>query len=186
VNGINNTPDEARESALRISNFANNGQVLGVCNPTNGVPFDLYDCQRGRSGKLIPAAHLLQQEFLNFHATRPLEEKMLVICHSGGGILTYNALQNSSFDVQQRIIVCAINAAAIIPRDLCFDSTNYMSNRDFVTCLSNNYNQHKDQVKIVQAHPTAGWWDHGFGSPTWDDVLEHDIGEYIVNHGENR
>jgi RHS repeat-associated protein len=184
INGIRNSTREARASSSQISQYANGAKVYGVYNATHGLLDDVVECAWGNKGVRTPPAYLLKDEWAHFIANHDTSAKILQICHSGGATQVKNALLSSSEFVRQKIIVLAIAPSVIIPKDLCFNSYNYISRRDFVTHLDvAGKKKYGHEVIVLEPHPDAEWHDHGFLSPTFRDPLERQVLEYIENYG---
>jgi hypothetical protein len=194
ANGINNTKEESMQSALRLSQYAQGAKIHGIYNATNvrdnkalSICIDVLECFVGHIGFHTPPVQLLKNAWARFMLTHGPDAKIFQTCHSGGADHVKNALLSSSESVRQRIIVLAIAPSVIIPRHLCFDSYNYVSKRDFVTHLDLwGKMRYSNELRILEPHPDADLWDHGFLSPTFEDVLKRHIQEYIVQYGDNK
>jgi RHS repeat-associated protein len=215
INGISNQLKQALKSAERLSQYAQGAKIYGVYNATNwdsigavstgidvidymlskgsnvidctlSTGIDVIECMLGRVGIHTPTVQLSKDKWNAFFATHGPEAKFLDICHSGGAEHVKNALLTSPKSVQQRIIVLAIAPSVIIPEHLCYKSDNYISRRDFVTHLDViGKLEYGDQLKILEPHPDANFWDHDFLSPTFQEKIERHILEYIKDYGSN-
>jgi len=164
--------------------YAKGAKIYGLYNCTNSPPIDVMECFALHNGvKSPPVQHLLNKwDYLI--ATHGFREKFLETCHSGGADILKNALLASPKSVQQRIIALAINPSVIIPNELCFRSYNYVSRRDFVTRLDILGNlKYGSEVIVLEPHPNAKLHDHEFSSPTFDDIKEFHINDYLKNYG---
>jgi RHS repeat-associated protein len=194
INGINNTNQQSRESAWQLSQYAQGAKVYGTYNATNlrGIlPFsfvaDVLECGVGYVGFHTPPVQLLKNQWNHFIATHAQEAKFFQPCHSGGALHVKNALLTSPESVRQRIIVLALAPAVIVPQKLCFRSYNYISKRDFVTHLDViGKLRYGNELKILEPHPEASFWDHEFLSPTFKDPIQRHIADYIENYGGKR
>ena len=194
INGINNQRDESIASALQVSQYGGGAKVYGIYNATNwdsiqavSIGIDIIECSLGHMRVHTPPVQLLKNQWNHFIATHGPEEKFLQFSHSGGALHVLNALLTSPKSVQQRIISVAFAPAAIIPEELCFKSYNYMSRRDIVTRLDiMGQMKYRDQLEILEPHPNAFFWDHGFLSPTFDDVKRRHISDYIQKYGSKK
>ena len=106
--------------------------------------------------------------------------RYLQICHSEGAIITKNALEKTPKDLRNRIDIIGIAPAAYINRFLCNSRTHYVSKRDFIPYLDfRGYNKNKDSIFKIKPHPDAKLLDHNFDSPSYRDLLERKINDYI-------
>jgi hypothetical protein len=180
INGIDNTLAESIYTAQKISEYAQNAKVHLVYNASHGLLADVMECAIGHLRIKTPPVELLKNTWSNFIATHGPDEKFLQICHSGGSIHVINALRASPKEVQQRIIVEAYAPAAIVPKELCFDSFNYVSKRDFVTYLDVlGYKKHGNELVRLDPHPEAPFFDHSAGSPTFVQKNKDHINQYL-------
>lgn len=87
--------------------------------------------------------------------------------------------------MQRRIITLNFAPSVIISNDICYDSANYISKRDFVTHLDLiGKIKHGDELTILEPHPDAPFWDHDFLSPTFDKVKKDAINSYLEQYGD--
>jgi hypothetical protein len=183
INGISNRKPQAIQSAEELSQYAQGAKIYGTHNATHFVA-DIFKCALGHVGFHTPSVQLLKNKWNGFIASYGPEAKFLEICHSGGADPLKNALLTSSESVRQRIIVLAIAPSVIIPKRLCFQSFNYVSRRDFVTRLDVwGCKKYGSELRILEPHPDADFWDHAFLSPTFEQTLKGHIKEYIDNYG---
>ena len=125
----------------------------------------------------------MKDKWSHLTSTRGPDAKFLEICYSGGADPLKNALLSSPPSVRQRIIVLAIAPSVIIPKSLCFKSDNYVSRRDFVTHLDFvGKMRYGNELRVLEPHPDAKFWDHEFLSPTFNDVKYNHIADYIKNY----
>ena len=185
INGINNTENESLESASRLSQYAQGAKIHGIYNKSNSVAVDILECMVQHMGYHTPPVQLLKNRWDRLIDNHGPETKFLQICHSGGADQVKNALLSSPESVRQRIIVLALAPSVIIPNELCFQSYNYMSRRDFVTHLDiPGQLNYIDELRVLEPHSSAEWWDHGILSPTFIDPLQHHINDYLENYGD--
>jgi hypothetical protein len=134
--------------------------------------------------------------------------KCLHVCQSQGALHTKNALLRLPKEIRERIIVVAIAPAAVVPKELCFESYNYVSKRDFVhwgenavtytTAFSDPEDpssylerletlyENKEEIIWLDPHENADLFDHSFQSPTFEGVIKKHLQEYDSCHGEYR
>jgi hypothetical protein len=128
-----------------------------------------------------PPVRMLKKQWKHFIATHGPEAKFFQICHSGGAIHVYNALSSSSKAVRNRIIVFAISPRAIIPKRLCYQSFNYASKRNFVPKLDViGRIRYGSELVLLNPHPNAPKHDHGFDSPTFQDIIKNRLENYLM------
>ncbi len=91
-----------------------------------------------------------------------------------------NALEAAPAPIRNRLIVVAIAPGAIVPKELCHMSYNYVSKgRDFVPLTDiEGMRKYGNQLIHLDPHPKAKLWDHDFLSPTFADVLEGHINSF--------
>lgn len=170
-----------------ISRYAKGAQVQGIYNATNSPPIDIIECLLGHLRIHTPPVLLLRKEWEHFIATHEPDAKFFQVCHSGGAIHVVNALNSSSKSVQNKIIVLAIAPGAIVPEYLCFRSYNYASKRDFVPKLDIIGNlRYGDELILLEPHPDAKKHDHNFDSPTFQEVIQNRIINYLKEYGDQQ
>ena len=184
INGIDNTPTEAKAHALMISQYANGSKIQGIYNATHALPVDVLECVANHCKIATPPVQLLKEQWDHFISTQGPQAKFLQICHSGGAIHVLNALSSSPKDVRNKIIVLAISPGAIVPQRLCYRSFNYASKRDFVPKLDVLGNLlYGSQLISLKPHPDAHHHDHGFDSPTFQDIIQDNLADYLKLFG---
>lgn len=185
INGINTKEEEAKDHAVRISEYAQGVKVHGVYNATHTAPIDVLECLAGHCRVKTSPVYLLKDKWNHFIAASDLDAKFLQICHSGGAIHVLNALRSSPQEIRDRIIVVAISPAKIIPNELCFKSYNYASKRDFVPSLdlAGKY-WYADQLIMLDPHKDAPSIDHYLSSETFQDVIKGHVATYLAQYGK--
>ena len=202
INGINNTRLQSIESARQLGRYAQDAKIYGIYNATNlsgplsrsltgmankafSIGADIVECGLAHIGFHTPPVQLLKNQWNHFIATHGPEAIFFQICHSGGADHVKNALKDSPDSVRQRIIVLAINPSVVVPDELCYESHNYISKRDFVTRLDIIGNlKYGEELHILEPHPDADFWDHEFASPTFKKLIQDQITNYIENYGD--
>ena len=184
INGIAHTKKDAIEKAYLLSQYANDAKIYGIYNATYSLPIDVLECLAGHFGIHTTPVQLLKNQWSNFILTHNSEAKFLQSCYSGGADHVKNALETSPSSIRQRIIVLAINPSVVIPEELCHESFNYMSKKDFVTKLDIiGSHKYRDQLHIVEPHPDAKGFDHAFTSPTFQRLIQEHIDKYMDMYG---
>lgn len=204
---MNNSLQESKESATYIQTLSGGHTVSGIYNCTNTPIVDALEAALlNYQGNSPNTAQLLRNEWKKFHEEnrdRP-NAKLLQICHSQGTIDVKNALIGSSLEIRDRVIVAAFAPAAVVPKRLCFQSYNYVSEKDFIyklepllppqvvsltmdDVLIPTFGEEmgdRAEVIILAPHPGAKGIDHEFQSATYQPPLEKVIAIYRRNKGE--
>jgi hypothetical protein len=182
INGIKTTFEETKQLSEMLSQSGNGVIIQSVFNATHGLIADVGRCSLGYAGMTAPPVELLKETWNNFHATHGPEDKFLQFCTSGAATEVKIGLLTSPKEVQDRIIVVAWAPACIIPDELCFKSYNYVSKRDFVPYFDiEGLIKYGDQLIRVEPHPEAPFFDHGYESPTNNQIVERHLREYLRN-----
>ncbi len=186
TNGICNTSLDAEKAGMQLSQIGAGIKIDVIYNKTHSLPIDVLECVVCHLGVISTPAKIFVKQIKEWEKTSTENAKFLVCCHSGGADQVKNGLKTLDVKTQQKIIVLAIAPSVIIPRELCFDSFNYISKRDFVThldvCGKIKYGK---ELTILKPHPDAPLWDHDFMSPTFDEVKRQHINEYLELLGGN-
>ncbi len=184
MNGIANSPEQARNNCRQITNFSGDIQINGIYNASNTIFMDLPECIIAYNGTMSTPAHMYVEKWNELIATKGPDAKFLEICHSGAATHLRNALLSVDKAIRNKIIVVAIAPSVIIPKKLCYESYNYISSRDVVTHMDIYGKIHYgNELIILKAHKDASLWDHDFLSPTFDSVKKRHIEFYISKYG---
>jgi hypothetical protein len=179
INGIRNTLEDSVRSTVYTSHLADGRNVCGIYNATHGLMADLMECGGAQQGVHVPPVQLLKNQWQQFFEKHP-NGRFLQICHSGGTIHVKNTLLDLPQALRNRITVVAIAPAAIVPKELCYDSFNYVSRRDFVVYTDFRHTRHHlDELTVLQPHPDAPFFDHDFMSPTFTKRLSSALSQFI-------
>lgn len=193
IAGINTSQTQNESYAHSIRTLAKDHHVDWTYNASHSLPVDLAESVFvNYAGHSAPAKLLIESwtKFAKDYENDP-QAKYFQICHSQGAIHVKNALQECPEELRKRIIVLAIAPGEIVPKVLCYDSYNYASRRDvvpygkFLTERQNIENLAAlTELIILDPHPEAPWFDHGFESPTFDEAKQRHIEEYIEKYGK--
>jgi len=205
INGMNTTFDEMKSNAQYLNKFIPENSIEWVYNNTHGVAGDIVEIFAGNYAGLSPnTSNLLLENWTNFHnenANNP-DAKYLQFCHSQGAIHTVNTLKEASKEIRDRIIVVAIAPAKIVPRELCFRSFNYASQKDIVpygellhaalvdighsglTGAFARALQARQQLVLLEPHEGAEGIDHGWQSLTFSESIERHLKIHFECQGE--
>ena len=119
INGIDNSFDQAKESATYISKLAGGCNVHAVYNATHGKIGDVVECNMGLNYNATPPVRQLHQMWNNFFEKASASAKFLMICHSQGAIHVRNALLAYPPEIRDRILVVAIAPGGYIYKETC-------------------------------------------------------------------
>ena len=165
---------------------------------------DLVEVPLNYLGLSPNTAQLLKDNWTAFHEANKdnPKAKYLQFCHSQGAIHVRNALANAPQEIRDRIIVVAIAPAAVVPRQLCFDSVNYASKKDIVplgevvfysffdtnelgiSSAVETALERRNELILLDPHPEATGIDHDFQSPTFKECIKNRIDDYYDKNGE--
>mgnify|MGYP003353666719 CR=1 FL=1 len=97
------------------------------------------------------------------------------------------------------MIVVAIAPGAIISKKMCYKSYNYASKKDVVPLgevffaglnepeirkeLVKEVVEHRQELIVLDPHPTASGIDHDFQSPTFYEIIDTRLNEYLLKGG---
>ncbi|MEL7432290.1 MAG: RHS repeat-associated core domain-containing protein, partial [Chlamydiota bacterium] len=178
INGINNTEEDARESANYLSNLGEGVKISVVYNPmsykNHRIVSGCLDVLEGARVSLGPdgyAGPFLERAVQQSLQSDP-EKYLLIIAHSKGNIDAYNVLSRLDKQAKQKVIFSAVAPAKIIPDYLCKKSFNYTSTRDFVSYLDiYGMLEYGNELQVLKAHENAPTFDHALSSPTFQECL---------------
>lgn len=204
INGIGTSFSVASSHANYLSKFTPEMSVDWIHNHSNGPVADVGESFLLNYCGVSPnTGTLLKENWIAFHEANKdnPNAKYLQFCHSQGAIHVRNELLKLPEEIRKRIIVVAIAPAAIVPKDLCYDSFNYASKSDVVYLgeLLHAYSvgQNEDgqselfqaaldkqnQLILLDPHPDAKGMDHAFQSPTFIKTIAMHMKNYIDNNG---
>lgn len=205
INGMNTSLAEAISHANYLNEIASNHSIDWVYNHSNGVAKDLAEIfTMNYAGYSPNTEKLLRETWIQFHEENKNNPnaKYLFFCFSQGTIHAKNTLLSLPEEIRKRIIIVAIAPAAIIPKDLCYDSFNYASKKDIVPLgeatfasivgsgqdgrseLLQTALDHREQLIYLDPHPEATMLDHEFQSPTFADIIQTYVDDHISKNGE--
>lgn len=205
INGMATSYEEMKERREYINQFVPGQSIDWVYNKSNSPPIDLCEIFTCNYPGFSPnTANLLIDNWTKFHeenSSNP-NAKYLQFCHSQGALHMNNALMQAPPEIRDRVIVVAIAPAKVVPKELCFKSFNYASKYDLVPLgalfqaglfdleevgVSNRVQlalKDKEQLILLDPDPDAKGIDHDFMSPTFRELIEQHIKDYINNKGE--
>ncbi len=205
INGIATSMKDAKAHAEYLAKLADGHTIDWVYNRSHGPIVDLAEVFTMNYLGVSPyTSTLLQKTWSEFHRQNlgNPHAKYLQFCHSQGAIHVRNALEKLPKEIRDRVIVVAIAPAAIIPKELCYDSYNYASKNDPV-----NYGELfwaasldstecgmskkvemvlelRNQLIILDPHPDATGIDHDFQSPTFVKTITGHLDDHIYRKGQ--
>ena len=205
INGINISWDEAHSHTKYINQFAPGHSIDWIYNHSHGIIADLAEVFLLNYLGFSPnTGQLLKETWIDFHhrnTNRP-NAKYLQFCHSQGAIHVRNALVKLPKEICSRIIVVAIAPAVAVPKELCFQSFNYVCKNDIIPygelCFAGAINPHeckpsdlmkqimKYQEEFIFLKPNAAHNQsmHFFQHPIYAQKIRERIDEYLQNDGE--
>ena len=187
INGIDTSFEVTRLYAKKLSHYAGSAEVTYVYNGTHSFVRDLSACLIGHFFKITtPPVLLLLEQWKEFIRKQGSEAKFLQIAHSQGAIHVKNALLAADDTIRERIIVVTIAPGALIPSHLCYAAYNYASERDLIPYLDRSgHRAHSEALTLLEPHPQAPFFDHGFDSPTYAEVLERITQGFVEEYGND-
>jgi hypothetical protein len=201
INGVGNSIGNTQGHGNYVSQNGGGFYVEWVHNRSHSLAVDIAEALCLNLPGFSGPAKDLAANWKKFHEEykNDPDAKYLQFCHSQGTIHVKNTLLSLPEEIRNRIIVVAIAPAAIITDDLCFKSFNYASKgRDpipFVEAslsagLSEDYElRDKNQAALKQLillepHPDAPSFDHEFQSPTFKEIIEKHLKEFVKEYDE--
>ncbi len=202
INGIGNSPDQAKANAAYLSKLSGGYKVDWVYNKTNSIPIDIIESVALNFNGISAPAKDLIKEWTAFHEKHRNDPhaKFLQPCHSQGATHVKNALMNTPPEIRDRLIVLAIAPASVIPKALCHQSYNYASKRDFIPFveaalkydadasyeerMAEPSRQALNELILLDPHPDASLNDHSLDSPTFTPVISNIMEDYTQEYGE--
>ena len=187
INGIANSPIDFEGHMKYLDQYNGGKRINGVYNPTSGKVYkDVFYTFKANEGLHFPVVERMKSMWNTLLEQNP-NRKILTICHSGGASHLKNALLASPEEVRQQIKVLAIAPSVIISKEICYDSKNYISTRDFVSFIDvEGIKKHGKELKRIKAHPDAELWDHSFQSPTFAKTIQKAIKAHIKEYGDKQ
>ncbi len=208
INGIDNSKEYAMSSVDYIHSLAQGYSVDLFYNQTNGFYYDLLEAMVCVDVDIFSKeVNQLKEAWNQFDEMNRgnLDAKFLQICHSQGGAYVKKALEESSQEIRNRVIVVNIAVATIIPSRLCHQSYNYASENDYLNLgeMLKAYNPHltiglkqwaqmiKYRDEIIWLEGSSGpWWvpeilyqffymHHDFRDPVFQQVIADHITDYL-------
>ena len=183
INGIGNTRKDAEGMIGRISEILGNVSVAGIYDATHGFVADFFECILLKLGFATKSVHLLVDRW------RELFQEMNNgtihhFAHSQGALTTRVALKQLTPEERDMIDVVTLGGAAIITREECKGAYNYVSKSDLVPLLDiKNLYFGNANVVHLPCQSKNKWFDHGFNSPTYQNVLKEEGFNFIKKYG---
>jgi len=180
--GIQNSLKGIKSSGQRLSDMHDGYQIDCVSNLTTiNIVWDVVRAGASRFGFKTEATKVLREHVIHYLATTPSYALCLIVAHSEGCIYSNNMLESLCKEFQQRIVVLAIAPGGFINPDYCKQVFHYTSTHDFVCDLDpEGKARNKDNFHVIEKHKDASFWDHEFASPTFKDVLERRINNFLI------
>ncbi|MCH1429583.1 MAG: hypothetical protein L7U87_02365 [Chlamydiales bacterium] len=194
VNGIMNTNQESGKSTdYLLSLSPQSSSISNIRNYSfNNLPLDIIKCGMEKIGIKTRPVRDLERVCLDFFKQAEETERLLVIAHSGGNIVSKLAFEGLSESIRNRIDFVGIAPGSYISRDLIPNSNLFVGN-DLVPLIggvvgnrSNITYLHKDGSEISGFrswyYGSSGAWplasrimdngfQHSFQSPSYEKAL---------------
>lgn len=183
-NGIDTSFDQAKENADHVSRLSGGYNVHAVYNATHSPARDLVECIIGLNYIATEPVHQLHKMWNNFFERSSPNAMFLMICHSQGAINVRNALLDYPPELRKRIFVVAIAPAAYIYPETCAKAIHYRAKatRDWIPRIDIfGAIRAKGTIFDLDSHPDAPLHDHAFMSPTYKEVLQKHLKNFILN-----
>ncbi len=205
INGMNNSFDDAVDNMSYLQSLAPRQKVDWVYNRSHGPVIDTAEIFTMNYPGISPnTEQLLIQNWTAFHLQnmdRP-NAKYLQFCHSQGALHVRNSLAHLPEEIKKRIIVVAIAPAAVVPKEVCYQSFNYACEGDVVpygelvyrgaldpnecgmSKLLEQAIEYQDQIIWLKPEPNSTESAHSFQNPVFEEHIRIRIEEYLNNNGE--
>jgi hypothetical protein len=204
--------DDKDHKVAYLHSLVPNLNLEWVYNPTHGKILDPCEAVFLNYFGFSSTAEQLVDKWTRFHEDnedRP-HAKYLQICHSKGAMDVIIGLERVPKEIRDRVIVVAIAPGEVVPRELCYQSFNYASEKDLVhggkialalalqaLTIPLNGNgkgvssefleiaiKNHEQLILLKPHPNAQGLDHEFESPTYENVLRFHLKNHTNCNGE--
>lgn len=190
TNGMNNTPAQAKEQALELSQKFDNVKITVFYNHTHSA-WEAKENMRSPVTSPTKMSELQKETYHDFLSKDSEKNKVSSFGHSDGTSHTRKAFESLTLGERSRIYIANF-APAKPTSSLGFArAKNYVSRRDFVpytdrtldglsygldNCCSAppelagqaNYQEAEKDIVVLDPAPGAPLFDHSFNSPTFD------------------
>jgi len=182
-NGIFNQLKNAISTVLNLSDLSGGYHIELSFNQTHGLK-DIWECCKNHCFISTAPVRNLHETWNNYFKNAPKDGQWLQLCHSQGAIHVRNALMDYPPELRNRIHLVAIAPASFTPKGLCGSVKHYVSERDFVP-LFDFFGRLacRDTTITLKPDKDAPWFDHSISSPTYKDVIQQNIRDFIINYG---
>ncbi len=177
-NGIRNTLEDVKSSAIQLSDRCGQGHNIHCTySATAGAKSDVYSAALGQSRISTPGVLQLLERW-NDYFEQNSTDPILQICHSRGAIEVYNALMHLPEEKRQRIIVIAVAPACFIPTTDAKKVVNLVIASDPVPKVALNRHVHNPNTILLPEH-ADGKFSHLFLGSSYMDNLAPLIDRYL-------
>ncbi len=180
VNGANTPISGLYKMMLYTSYLLEGKNIHGVYNPTRGAHRDLIECYRGLKGVPSAAVEGVVNSLIDFFEKAEPKEKITLVVHSQGAIITKLALEEYQQIAPQnsrRIQVLAVAPGAAISSQLRVKVVELLS-RDPVPYLDRPKNYGDRSVFYC---PTKDFVAHKFFNDAYDQTFAYSLNLLIAN-----
>lgn len=172
INGINNTRDEALESAEKISQAARGERVYSMPNDT--VLYGVKDALVCVALKLTADTPIVQWAAKFFRYLLSESEKdethppVIIMAHSQGAIITEHALEILSKKEREQLIIFTFGGGSLL--DL--DSTNPKTIETYTKQRMKYYEKEFSKISNVTVLDPDPKWKHRFSSSCYQAAVQ--------------
>jgi hypothetical protein len=180
--GIGVYAQKALDRALLLSQLSRGYNIHVIHDVTQGWIPDLAKAGLSLLGIVSdrPVAEICRIWRSFFCSIPERDARLLQFCHSKGTIFVRRALEGLTYEERRRIQVVSIAGATYIPPELCWRIDHYVSARDIVPRLDPKERRRCIATTTTLApHLEAPYFDHTFFSPTYREVIQRHVDEYL-------
>ena len=176
VNGIGNSLEDSQSNYAYAANMAEGCSGCGVYNATHGAWDSLEAFANICLGIRTKPADLLAETWRDYFNNCPEDGIIIHCCHSQGTAHTKGALALLDPELRERVHVIAVAPSSYIDRELCGSVKHLVSRWDIVPWIDVIGRwRNRDTITLLDRHPSAGYFDHPFQSPTYEKTIRNRI-----------
>ena len=188
VSGIQNIPLSTRQGAHTLLNtFGGMANIIPFCSESFGTLRDLLSVVKSKTDPDYSSFAIrrlnrhLQAEILCMDALKD-PRKVFVTCFSRGSTDVWHAAKTLSSDMKNRLIITACGPIMALPRDLGFNVTNLISEKDWCSRACNwGSDSLANTYMLPQPH---GFKGHFFQNPTYQEGIKNYTEDLYRAYGE--
>jgi len=177
-NGINNSLEDAKASAAKISDQCSQGHnIYCTYSATVNPSSDVFSAVVAQGGTCTPGVLQLLERWNDFFEQDP-SHCLLQICHSRGAIEVYNALSHLPEEKRKRVIVIAVAPATFIPNSYVKKVINLVIPSDPIPKMALHQHIRNPHTMVLEKHANGVHPHYMLGS-SYLDALSPLIERYI-------